>query len=332
MKFRKLILSSVTSLFLISTLATSTYAYVIIGNKADIRDFNFNIENTTGLLLSLDGKNFSQDISSNMLEEKISEGVNIDYTDLRFTGVTPKSNDGNVSFNDNNEIEFVKDISDKEHQFNTIAEKNIDYISFDLWFRALNSSEKKDFDLFITNNSYIKGEKQEVILNNKLKTLKKDYNSGDTITLNTQNAMRIAISLIEQDDNKETTSNTNYYEIIDENDLGSSAVEDLDKFEEEEKLRHNKDVNAMYTYYNNCFPLYPFEKASEYNESFNTLNSFEDKILSQFKYNESSNEYNDIHTKIYIYLEGWDSDYFLGLPTSCNTLNIKLQFEIKEAN
>ena len=319
MKARKIVLSSLSSLFLLTTFATTTYAYVVIGNKADVREFNFNIENTTGLLLSLDGNNFSQDISSDMLAKAIAPNGN--YDELKFTGVTVDSNNSKVLFNDNNEIKFVKDsVSNNKHEFES-AVKNIDYISFDLYFKIVNSNEKNDYNLFITNNSYIKGKLESVKLSNSISTIDKEYHSGDTINVNTANALRTVVSLIDND-----SINTNYYEITDNDDLGSSAIEGIidDK--------HNPNKNAMYTYYNNCFPLYPFTKAAKDNESFNTKNSFEAEPLKSFIYDNTKKDYNIIHSKIYIYLEGWDSDYFLGLPESCNNLDIKLQFEVKEKN
>ena len=290
MKMRKIIISSFSVVFLASTLVTSTYAYVVIGRNADVREFNFNIENTTGLLLSLDGKNFSSGLTSEMLTSVIAPDGN--YDELKFTGVTPKSENGLVLIDTNNLL-FVKD----------------------------NVNNNDSFNLYITNNSYIKGTLENVLLSNKLSTLENDYKSGDEISVNSQNAMRLAISLIEND----SINNTNYYEITDEFDLGSSAIENgTDK--------HDKNKNAMYTYYNNCFPLYPFTSAAEDNESFNTKNQFmndDNDYISQFNYDDSINDYNIVHSKIYLWLEGWDSDYFMGLPTTCNNLDIKLQFEIK---
>lgn len=318
MKMRKIIISSFSVVFLASTLVTSTYAYVVIGRNADVREFNFNIENTTGLLLSLDGKNFSSGLTSKMLTSVIAPDGN--YDELKFTGVTPKSENGLV-LTDTNNLLFVKDnVNNNEHSY-IDATKNIDYISFDLYFKIINSNNNDSFNLYITNNSYIKGTLENVLLSNKLSTLENDYKSGDEISVNSQNAMRLAISLIEND----SINNTNYYEITDEFDLGSSAVENgTDK--------HDKNKNAMYTYYNNCFPLYPFTSAAEDNESFNTKNQFmndDNDYISQFSYDDSINDYNIVHSKIYLWLEGWDSDYFMGLPTICNNLDIKLQFEIK---
>ena len=332
MKLRKLILSGISSIFLISTLITSTYAYVVLDSKSDVRDFEFNIESATGLLVSLDGINYVQDISNSQITEYIlasakeSNSNLTSFDELKFVGVTPKLNSSNNVLFKDNIMQFQKDttistgFNSYSHQF-IDAVKNIDYISFDLYFKIIDTN-KENYNLYISNNSYITGKLVEATLHNELTTTTKTYKSGEKIQVNPANAMRLAISEL-----KDNSLTTNYYEILDSNDLGSTAIEASND------TLHNPNLNAMYTYYNNCFPNSKFTQAAIDNESFNTKNSFcidDNDYLSQFIYDNNSNDYNIIHTKIYLYLEGWDSDYFMGLPLECNKLNIGLQFEIKK--
>ena len=334
MKLRKLILSGLSTIFLTSTLVTATYAYVVLDTSSDVREFEFNVEGTTGLLVSLDGINFSQDISNSQITEYIltsakeSNSSLTSFEELKFTGVTPKLNETNNVLFTNNTMQFQKDITvstgfnSYEHRY-IDAVNNIDYISFDLYFKVIDTNNKDNYNLYITNNSYITGQLVETTLVNKLTTSTNTYNSGDKISVNPQNAMRLAISEL-----KDNSLNTNYYEIIDSNNLGSTAIEGS------QDTLHNPNLNAMYTYYNNCFPNSQFIQAATDNESFNTKSSYsidDNDYLSQFIYDTNSNDYNIIHTKLYLYLEGWDSDYFMGLPLECNKLNIGLQFEIKKS-
>ena len=93
----KLLLSSVAAASCAVSLTASTFAYVIIGNSVEVADFYFDIESQEGLLVSLDGINYQQDITSNQLKEKIAGSVT-DFDKKSFIGVTPLQDNGLIKY------------------------------------------------------------------------------------------------------------------------------------------------------------------------------------------------------------------------------------------
>ena len=51
--------------------------------------------------------------------------------------------------------------------------------------------------------------------------------------------------------------------------------------------------------------------------------------IGEFKFNSDKNEYNVIKLEMYIWLEGWDADYFIGIPEN-TTITCNFEFQIKE--
>lgn len=338
-KAKSKIILTLSSIALLSiTLVSTTYAYTVLSADSDVREFNFNVEGSLGLLVSLDGTNFSQDISSDMLKEKIAGSVE-DYNDLYLTGVALKHTDGLFTYNLDNSLKFERDeVTRDETGRGTHSlvegENNSDYISFDLYFKALNTNntnplslslvEGEDIDGIHVQYTYIKSKTSEVEISNSLTILvdgeMKTFNAGDKLTINSANAMRLAITTISEE------NKTQVFEVTDSNDLGSSAVEDYSSHSDL-SIKNNKETNAMYTYYNNLYPLYPFTSAAEYGEGYNTIKTY-DQVITNFTY--ENDNYNVIHTKVYLYLDGWDSDYIVGIPNELSKFDVSLRFEVKE--
>ncbi|RIA64765.1 hypothetical protein EI71_01917 [Anaeroplasma bactoclasticum] len=200
------------------------------------------------------------------------------------------------------------------------------YLKFDLYFRAIASSNhpKEKYNLVFADSahdeglgiSYIQAEESEVTLNNELNILpsldlrddsdpanpivKGLFKSGDKITINPANAMRIGVSGTEGD---------RIYELNE--GYGSSAyknaTDDL----------HNPLVNPMVTYFNNTHKraangLYLKDYDTEYVE---TVKNFNDLYPLGIFQRDSEGEYNIVKATFYIWLDGYDADYLEGVDT-----------------
>ena len=146
----------------------------------------------------------------------------------------------------------------------------------------------------------------------------KVYNVGDSIRVDTSNAIRMSIT-------DEASSKATIYELTNEYDLGSYAT-DYDKendirteVSDETKAEldrlYNSNYNAMYTYYNNTQPYSPltskllaFENKPE---TIRTLTS--DTVLTRVQSGSNSKL-----LTFRFWLEGWDADCFDGITESIN--------------
>ncbi len=355
---RKLVLSIISLSFTLASLITSTFAFVVMSSNVEI-NAEFNIEGYEGLGISLDGNEFTQDITSESLKEKIAGSVE-NYDKLSFRGVTPMhDNNGKISFTSLSSMDGEVPFMYLYNNHYISADKNEDYLQFDLYFTALNSKEKsKNYDLFLVSDkpdkagTKITGVASEVELLTSLTTpasidsrtgvrtsgpykdtayVPGEYKAKDKITVDPSNAVRIGVTTGEYSNSSAAnTMKMSVFETPNEKDLGSSAIEG--RTDE----RHNKDLNAMYTYYNSWNVLNPLTSAAEDGEAFNTSNDFEkdaagnDNPLGVLKYDNATSSYNIIKVTMYVWLEGWDADYFLGVPISAREVNINLVFEMRE--
>ena len=312
---RKLILSVFMLLVTVLTLSSTTYAWFVKNREAWLDEFNLDIENTEGLLISTDGINFSQDISKEQIIAAIEAKTNKLYTDLSFDGVTlSHTQDENIEFKNGNPV-FLKDsltlIENTDYYSHSLIEcDSSDYIAFDLYFRVITTgAQHKDYTLRLNQSSYIEASDIDLTLQNNLNTKDKTYSSGETLTINPKNAMRLGVMY---------NDNMAIYEP--NLGLGSAAIEGslIDE--------HNKDLNAMYTYYNSTHPLSKFTTAAIDGKGFETIREFGNEEYGVFTYSNDQNTYNTIKLSIFVWLEGWDADYLMGVPVT--NIKIKLGFII----
>ena len=199
-----------------------------------------------------------------------------------------------------------------------------DYLSFDLYFKRSVSGEstKNKLIKFYTEPnekvddvlSYYTSIKSKlnasdnITLVNSLNANGVNYKAGDTLEIDPVNSLRVGVYNY-SDKNFTVFENTN------DKDLGSAAVEGSTD------LKHDKNQNAMYTYYNNLHPNMKFLTAAENNDTLTkTISKFDSVSLAEF------DEQGIAHIKIYIWQEGWDSDYIIGLTKDSSEFSISLAF------
>ena len=340
---RKLILGIVSLSLTVVCLVSTTFAWFAKNQNAWIKDFDIDLTGVEGLQLSLDGENFSQDILSDTLKDYLVKDRtdNRKFDDLKF-GCTSIIQENGLIKKENNQILFGYDEVYKDNTTNEYKHKTTDakanedkgFIKFDLYVRAKASYEDKlSYDLIMTDKTEIKSELVPVKLSNKLTTRKwdneeytneyKEYSSGDTVNVDISNAVRLGIYNVDEDANGALTqyNDFNIYEMTNKYDLGSTAIEGSTD------AIHDKTKNAMFTYYNNYFTKYPFDKAATNGEAFVTKDKtgLLDTIFGSFNYNPNKAEYNKVKLEVYIWLEGWDADYFVGVPEN-TSINVSLEF------
>lgn len=324
---RKLIMSISTAAMTAICLGTTTYAWFSRNDIVWTEETDFNLDFYSGLLISLDGTNYQQAVSKEDLYKAVTqiddaEQAEEAFKNIKLDGVTPVHDSlGKLSYTDNY-VDFIYDTVDedtKEHGSQP-AEKNKKFIQFDLWFRiadggTVQSLNVPKYNLVFTDRTSVisKAGAQQIQLVNSLTTVDKEYSAGETIEVDGVNSLRTGI----QKYNNDGTTSMIVYEPVNEYNLGSAAIEgrtdDL----------HNPSKNAMYTYYNNFFSE-KFTKAADDGEAFDTHSRFNDGtslglfegVVDTDLNGNKYYKYNDVKLTLYLWLEGWDADYFYGITSS----------------
>lgn len=179
---KKVLLSGATTLALLVSTVTSTFAFVILNDEANISEFNFNIQNEEGLWISLDGVYYSQDINYSMIKNALEANINPSITDTDSDGdisdedgfisldeyimnpVTLKANKTLVSLQDytdrlgqsSKRLSFAKDslvsavdpsgINNIWFNHELVDAASTDYLTFDLWFRIINNGDVATYE------------------------------------------------------------------------------------------------------------------------------------------------------------------------------------------
>ena len=86
---RRLIATGLMTAFTTASLVTTSYAFVTLNTEATISEFTFDIVDQEGLLLSIDGKNFMQDIDADTIKHAILQNNSAtELKNVRLQGVT----------------------------------------------------------------------------------------------------------------------------------------------------------------------------------------------------------------------------------------------------
>lgn len=221
-----------------------------------------------------------------------------------------------------------------------------DYIFFDLWLRVVQNGTFTNasgdayhptYQLRFSDRTTIEGNDQEVLLYNSLNTKNSTYTSGQKITVNTADAIRLGVNILgdsatntDTNPSNPTYTLANSLKVYEPNvGLGSAAIEGATDDD------HNPSKNAMYTYYNNINPLRPYVAGVDNTDNhLTTISSFRDDtqatddVLAEFKWDNAKNGYNVVKMSVMVWMEGWDADYIVGVQNSA--ISVKLGFEIKE--
>lgn len=349
-KALKLILSGAASLALAVSLTATTFAYVLIGNNVTVDEFDFKVEGQEGLMISLDGTNFSQDITGAELKKHLAGSVDA-FDSNYITGTTIK--DSGNSIQTDGDVFFVKEkINRATHERSYVdAVENEDYLKFDLYFKVLNTkTSATNYEVVFGENTYIKAIEDVVKIQHGFATWEYDsendyytpttYHAKDEINQNVANAMRIGVY------NKENVSDQlQVYEVTDSSDIGSAAITGrTDK-------AHDPYSSVMINYYN---VYHPFEAFTTTNttkkdqngnlldgvygavdgEAFDTTNEYGHKDSNDKWIGQKVASFGDeevIKVTMLIWLEGWDADYLLGTSIQGSTFACSLEFVLTEA-
>lgn len=334
-KALKVILSSTSALACALSLSASTFAYVLIGNSVSVEDFQFNIEGQTGLLVSLDGENFSQDITSDMIKEKIGGTVEA-FDNKRFQGVTPKMEAGKVVYDANSLMQFQYDFANDANTTHTYkpAEANVDYITFPLWFKAISTTTAtSSFHVVMGEKTKIESKKETIDIMNTFKV--KDAQGNDVIYAPASNTTQGVKSHVDQTvsnairlgmySHTEESNKLRIFEVTDETDLGTTAIQDAND-------EHDPARNIMYNYYNAVFPLYPFQTAAPAGEAYNTIHQFGTGSDANWagEYLTKFDDQGIAQVDVYLWLEGWDADYLLNTTVEASKIGATLEFALAQ--
>ncbi|MBQ9448752.1 MAG: hypothetical protein IJU60_02610 [Acholeplasmatales bacterium] len=330
---RKLILSLFSLAVVLACTVTTTYAWFARNREAWIDDFELEFDSSDGMLISIDGENFSSGITLDQVKNEIKRRTNKEYKDIIYEGVTPNlDNNGHLQYNDDGSIKMIKDhLTPVDEYYSThsmVAADNDDYLTFDVYFRIYGGfASDGDYKLKLKDETSLTGKGERNVELYADATDKNGVVHGPnqelkTISVDPVNAMRFAFS--QTDDN---ITETRIYEPG--LGLGSAAIEGSTD------AIHDKNKNAMYTYYNNLNQFEKFTTAASDGDSFDTVKIYEgkkysDDVLASFEYDEESKSFKDIKLTFTIWLEGWDADCFVGIPKDIMQFAMRLSFELVE--
>ena len=71
---RKIVISIVTIVMLITVFTTSTYAWLVTTKQVSVNNFQFNAHGGEGFLVSVDGENFHNDLTTEQMMMAIVKG------------------------------------------------------------------------------------------------------------------------------------------------------------------------------------------------------------------------------------------------------------------
>ena len=318
----------------ITTFISTTYAFVIMNSVVDVDDFDFNVDVQNGILISLDGENFTSGITLEMRKEEILKRPGKNYNDVVYEGVTIKEDqNGKLTYKDGS-LYMVKDhltpdTTKQDYYLHEMVDAlKDDYLTFDLYFKLVGDVDSNvSYKLKLSDNTSVtgKGAKEVPLLTDLTDSngvVHGPLRENKTVMVDPVDSMRFAIT---------KTSGTDVVTTIYEPSLGlaSSAIEGRTE------TIYDKNKNAMYTYYNNLNPFEMFTKAAQDGDAFDTKHIYDgekysDDVIQTFEYDSDLGEFKVIKLTIAIWLEGWDADCFVGIPKDLMQFKIKFAFELVE--
>lgn len=325
---KKLILGLIMLFMTALTLVSSTFAWFSQNREVWTDEFDIEIENSDSLLISVDGVNFRNSIPNDLLKKAIvSKKINKPINELTDKEVVDEYKNillQPITTNDLSTFSHIGENSSIQNGYYTLVEADHNsYLSFDLWFKvAASRTATLEYNLkFVSDDyasefgtlvSYINCLTSEVVLHNQLNTVDNLYQSNETIYVNARDAVRIGVI---HNENLKTI----YEPYI---GLGSYALKD------DINDIYNPEKNAMLTYFNNTHEgkLEPLENLDIYK---NTQKDFNGGIsFGKIVPNGDNTDYLPVKITVYIWLEGYDADYILGISNT--NLKMMLNFCVEE--
>lgn len=347
--WKKVFLSVISLLLVISTLATSTYAWMSLNSEAWVEGMSFTATGGEGFLISVDSYNYKNQLS----QDDLYKAVVAQYMQYDF------SESGNLLDGEGNpvskeEVErLVKTIkleplTSINNQLGTLPLTDLmnqeitaahgRFYEFEIYFKRVDNSEMaKAIDIYFNGEDYyltdtlvphtiITSEVEEIGLDQDLDCIERDitngdkikYYKGEKIEVQSSNAMRLGFVY----ENKETI-----VEFPSEYDLGSYAT-DYDKSNRDDSEKevldklYNAEHNAMYTYYNrlkgNSLKKLDYDDLPQnYYRSILDSNNENQICLCTLSSNEAA------RVSFKLWLEGWDADCFDGISKQ---ISVQLSF------
>lgn len=342
---RKLVVSLITTICVALCFTATTFAWFYVNSQVDVDGFEFEAMGGQGFLISIDGVNFSNDLTASQMKKAIVKGYNSEryyiednklYDIYSEEEVSQQTIDKILKENillmplTSNDGITLKDM------YNSVASSNSGrYMKFDIYFKAASDrvSDGFNYDIYllghdeeqqdgkIVNKTSISSEPTLINLAADMTTINGSYKAGDQISVYSSNALRFSI---QEKENEIAT----IYELTNQYDLGSYATDyskqndtqnEASRIEELDKL-YNANTNAMFTYYNNLRPFSKIEKLSYENKP-ETVRKLELGSYPKITHVSSGSESQLVTFRFW--LEGWDADCFDGLA---NSINVKLSF------
>lgn len=349
---RKVFLSVMTLLLLITTFTTSTYAWFKINSSASVEGFDFEVVGGEGFLISLDGVKYTNDLRSADILNRIIENYDkekyVVKEDSKLYYVA-----SNLEVTDIEKNKILADsiqmlpltsadgITLKDLNNSVATTKSGRYYEFSVYFKATSNNEEdaqtysihlNDRTTELPDGTIVKpasiksSEVSNVTLRAPMTTFNsdgsaKDLSKGEVISVYSSNALRFST-----EDKSLEAPVANIYELSDdsENEYGSYAS-DYDGEDVELKKLYNKNLSAMYTYRSNLLGMDTLaDVLPAYSSLPKTIRSLEDEnpVITTVTSGSDAKL-----VTFRFWLEGWDADCFDGLAKS---INVNLTFKSKK--
>ncbi len=213
---RKLILSTMSLTFVGATLVTTTYAWFKMNSRAEVTNFDFRVTGGLGFLISHDGVNFQNDITTSQMESAIILGYDggqqyayDDDGELIYKSSKTKVTDDEKARVLNDNVLLMPVTSKYGYSFQGQNGDEVisgassgKYIEFDLYFKATSDLEDDyqsyDISLF-TANVHKTNELGKIINPTSL--------SSDIDTVTLRKAMKYMTLSTDQEGNETWTNN-----------------------------------------------------------------------------------------------------------------------------
>lgn len=215
---RKVIVSVATLILVAICFGATTYAWFEVNSKADVSGFNFTVMSGQGFLVSVDGVNYSNDLTN----EQITQAICVTHSELglEINPTTRKLVYKSTGADASSEIEKTlsnillmprtsNDGVNLKDLYNTPSDPSDgSYLQFSVWFKSASDvvSDNLEYDIFLNGETITQpdGTKVDpttiksvasttVTLTDNMNTIKGSYVEGDQITIASANAMRMSI-------------------------------------------------------------------------------------------------------------------------------------------